>query len=204
MNEIYNHLARLFSYPDNTQKDVVDGLLGSLEKYSGATEKFTPVATHFLTQPVSEHQEYYIRTFDVNAACYLDIGYVLFGEESKRGQFLLYMRSEQKIANNDCGTEFADHLPNVLTLLPKMEDAELREELVVSLVLPALKHMLSNFRTETNIYKILLEILSEILLEDFGGSAFEPYKINQNEIACQNIYSCGMDFTKLSAKKFKT
>jgi nitrate reductase assembly molybdenum cofactor insertion protein NarJ len=204
MMSIYNHLAKLFSYPDGTQKDVIDELLESLGTYSGTAEKFAPVATHFSTQPVSELQEYYIRTFDVNAACYLDIGYVLFGEESKRGQFLLYMRSEQKMANNDCGTEFADHLPNVLTLLPKMEDAVLREELVVTLVLPSLKHMLNNFRTETNIYRILLEILSQILQEDFSGSAFEPYQINQKEIECQGIYSCGMDLTKLSDKKFKT
>ena len=69
----------------------------------------------------SFQQEYYISTFDVQAICFLDIGYVLFGEDYKRGIFLVNIKKEQIKAGNDCGSELPDHLPNILTLLPKMQ-----------------------------------------------------------------------------------
>lgn len=201
--EIYTHIARLFSYPNSDFMEVTSLLATEFESYSQLeADDFLAVAGHFTSKPVRELQEYYIRSFDVNAACYLDIGYVLFGEESKRGQFLLNMRIEQQKAENDCGTEFADHLPNVLTLLPKIQDEIFREELVVCMLLPALKHMLENFRTEENIYRVLLKLLIFVLETDFRDSEFVPYQINQHEIDCAGAYSCGMDFTKLKTQKY--
>lgn len=200
--QIYRYIAHLFNYPGGDYRTVVEKLHSELQEYSESlVDDFLPVAGHFTSNSTAELQEYYIRTFDINAVCYLDVGYVLFGEESKRGQFLLNMKSEQIKANNDCGTEFADHLPNFLTLLPKIEDKLFREELVVTMLLPALKHMLENFSNEENNYRYLLQILIEVLEIDFNGSAFEPYQINQKEIECAGAYSCGMDFTKLKGKK---
>jgi nitrate reductase assembly molybdenum cofactor insertion protein NarJ len=200
---IYKHIAAIFSYPIQDFQAVTTQLAAEFENYGqSAVDDFLPVARHFTSNSTAELQEYYIRTFDVNASCYLDIGYVLFGEESKRGQFLLNMRSEQQKAANDCGTEFADHLPNVLTLLPKIQDENFREELVVCMLLPALKHMLENFRTEENIYRILLKLLVFVLETDFRDSGFVPYQINQHEIDCAGAYSCGMDFTKLKTQKY--
>jgi len=199
---IYTHIAQLFNYPSGDYRTVVEKLYSELQEYGESfVDDFLPVVGHFTSNSVAELQEYYIRTFDVNATCYLDVGYVLFGEESKRGQFLLNMKSEQIKANNDCGTEFPDHLPNFLTLLPKIEDVLFREELVVTMLLPALKHMLGNFSKEENNYRNLLKILIELLEIDFKDSAFEPYQINQKEIECAGAYSCGMDFTKLNRQK---
>lgn len=201
--KIYKNIAHLFNYPGGSNQTVIEQLYYELRNYSDALiDDFLPVAGHFSSNSTAELQEYYIRTFDVNAACYLDIGYVLFGEESKRGQFLLNMISEQQKAKNDCGTEFADHLPNVLTLLPKIQDENFREELVVCMLLPALKHMLENFRTEENIYRVLLKLLIFVLETDFRDSEFVPYQINQHEIDCASAYSCGMDFTKLKSQKY--
>ena len=200
--QIYKYIAHLFNYPVGDYRMVVEQLHVELQEYSESlVDDFLPVAGHFTSNSTAELQEYYIRTFDVNAICYLDIGYVLFGEESKRGQFLLNMKSEQIKANNDCGTEFPDHLPNFLTLLPKIEDKLFREELAVTMLLPALKHMLGNFRTEENNYRNLLKILVELLETDFKDTSFEPYQINHKEIECAGAYSCGMDFTKLKGKK---
>ena len=200
--KIYTHIAQLFNYPTGDFKSATAQLMIEFQAYGpSAVDDFLPVARHFTSNATSELQEYYIRTFDVNAACYLDIGYVLFGEESKRGQFLLNMKNEQLKADNDCGKEFSDHLPNVLTLLPKLSDASFREELVVSMLLPALRHMLENFRTEENSYRGLLKLLVMVLETDFKDSAFVPYQINDREIECAGAYSCGMDFTKLKSNK---
>ena len=200
--EIYSYIAQLFNYPNGDYPGTIEQLQSGLKKYGESyVDEFIPVASHFTSNPISELQEYYIRTFDVNASCYLDVGYVLFGEECKRGQFLLNMKSEQLKANNDCGTEFPDHLPNVLTLLPKIEDHLFTEELGVTILLPALKHMFGNFRTEDNNYRLLLKILIDLLETDFKDSSFEPFQINQKEIDCAGAYSCGMDFTRLSNNK---
>lgn len=202
MMKIYTHIARLFTYPSGDFQSTTAQLMVEFQEYGqSAVDEFLPVAQHFTSNPTSELQEYYIRTFDVNAACYLDIGYVLFGEESKRGQFLLNMKNEQLKADNDCGKEFSDHLPNVLTLIPKLDDILFREELVVTMLLPALRRMLGNFRTEENSYRGLLRLLIRALEADFKDSAFIPYQINEREIECAGAYSCGMDFTRLKSNK---
>ncbi|MBK7134474.1 MAG: hypothetical protein IPH69_17125 [Bacteroidales bacterium] len=200
--QVCSHIAQLFCYPDRDFRKVVDLLHSELNEYGlKTTELFLPVKEHFTFKPISELQEYYINTFDVNATCYLDVGYVLFGEESKRGQFLLNMKSEQLKAENNCGTEFPDHLPNVLTLIPKIKDLQFREELVVIMLLPALKHMLENFRTDQNIYRNLIIVLIMVLESSYCNSILEPYIINQKEIESTGIYACGMDFTKMNNKK---
>lgn len=198
----YPLFAQLFSYPTLDFVRPTAELCTELAYYgTSAVDDFLHVAEHFTTNDSASLQEYYISTFDVNASCYLDIGYVLFGEESKRGQFLLNMNSEQLKAKNDCGIEFADHLPNMLTLLPKLQDELFREELVVTMMMPALRHMYDNFRNKDNKYQILLSLLIHVLEADYRDSEFKPYKINQREIESAGVYSCGMDFTKLSGKK---
>jgi len=200
--KIYTHIAQLLNYPNGSYDKVIAQMRSELAEYGeDSLAEFSPVAEHFTEKSMAELQEYYIRTFDVNASCYLDVGYVLFGEESKRGQFLLNMKSEQLKADNDCGKEFPDHLPNVLTLLPKIKDEIFREDLVVTMLLPALKHMLENFRTEENSYRNLMKILITVLETNYKDSEFVPYKINQKEIECAGAYACGMDFTKQSNKK---
>ena len=137
--------------------------------------KLDPFTTHINEKPLSFQQEYYISTFDVQAICFLDIGYVLFGEDYKRGVFLVNIKKEQIKACNDCGSELPDHLPNILTLLPKIEDPELAEELIYSLLIPAIHEMIFKFRNGNNLYKGLLEILVTIMETDYPFSTFDKF-----------------------------
>lgn len=200
---LYLQLAELLSYPEKDFRETIDILADELQKY-GVIDPgdFRAVSDHFTRTPLSGLQEYYVRTFDVNASCYLDVGYVLFGEESKRAQFLLHMKDEQLRANNDCGSELPDHLPNMLTLLPRIKDHVFREELIITMLLPALKHMTDNFRTDTNIYRIILKFLIDILESDYRDSEFEPYRITLKKTDCTGIYAGGMDHTQLTERKF--
>src|SRR3990167_6801787 len=90
-------------------------------------------------------QELYTRTFDVQALTTLGTGYVLFGDDYKRGALLSNLNREHNEAENDCRDELADHLPNVLRLIPKLKDAELLEELVEQILVPALMLMIREF-----------------------------------------------------------
>jgi len=55
--------------------------------------------------------------------------------------------------NVDCGHELADHLPNVLSLIEKLEDGELLLDLIDKIVAPALHQMISEFDDDRIIKK---------------------------------------------------
>jgi len=88
--------------------DVWDRLADALEYPS-----FAPPAT----------QERYVETFDLNPACSLDVGWHLFGDAPERGAFLSMLRDELARAGVDEHGELPDHLPALLRLIPREEDA---------------------------------------------------------------------------------
>lgn len=93
-------------------------------------------------------QELHTRTFDIQSLTTLDTGYVLFGDDYKRGELLSNLSREHAQAKNDCGGELADHLPNVLRLIPKLADRDLLGELVREILVPALMLMIREFDRE--------------------------------------------------------
>jgi nitrate reductase molybdenum cofactor assembly chaperone len=173
----YTSLSRMFTYPEQDLQGFSDTWMEIALKYDPAFRvKLEPFIKHLHDSPLAFQQEYYVSTFDVQALCFLDVGYVLFGEDYKRGNFLVHMKREQEKAGNDCGCEMPDHLPNILTLIPKLEDEEFVEELVVSLLIPAIQEMIAKFGSNRNFYKDLLELVAAIMEMDFPGSKFERFK----------------------------
>ena len=90
-------------------------------------------------------QELFTRSFEVQAITTLDIGYVLFGEDYKRGELLANLNREHREAGNNCDVELADHLPNMLRLLGKLTKKELQQEMIQELVAPAVQRMQQEF-----------------------------------------------------------
>lgn len=172
----YKLLAEMFRYPSDDLKTYSGKWRNIISVYDPELIlKLDPFTTHINEKTLFFQQEYYISTFDVQAMCFLDIGYVLFGENYKRGVFLVNIKKEQIKACNDCGSELPDHLPNILTLLPKIHEADLAEEFIYSLLIPAIHEMISKFRNADNLYKGLLEILVTIMETDYPVSAFERF-----------------------------
>lgn len=180
----YNALAEVFTYP-KLDRNAFIGTWRETVKTSvpEMAYKLEAFIEHIQQKTVAAQQEYYIATFDVQALCYLDIGYVLYGEDYNRGIFMLNMKREQKKHDNDCGWELPDHLPNILTLLPKIEDETFIEELIFSILAPALEKMIEAFNSEDNVYKGMLEILLGIMESDYPESEFERFSFNSREKA---------------------
>jgi nitrate reductase assembly molybdenum cofactor insertion protein NarJ len=88
---------------------------------------------------------------------------------------MVNIKKEQLKVSNDCGSELPDHLPNILTLLPKIQDKDLVEELICSMLIPAIHEMISKFGDGTNIYTGLLEILVTIMETDYPDSTYEKF-----------------------------
>lgn len=178
----YATLSGVFSYPGSGTGKILPALEDIVRQrvphMSGQLRKFTE---HVQRKPVSALQEYYIGTFDVQALCFLDIGYVLYGEDYKRGIFLVHMKKEQQKAGNDCGSELPDHLPNMLRLLPLLEDPLLAEELIWSVMMPALEKMIESFNDAGNAYRGMLELLLAVMEHDYPESTFERFNFSIQE-----------------------
>ena len=141
----YNHVAELFDFPGPELAARGRVLLGFLRgNYPAAAVE----VEHFLDaipEKTLDLQELHTRTFDVQSLTTLDIGYVLFGDDYKRGALLSNLNQEHRRAENDCRGELADHLPNVLRLIPKLKDQDLLDELVRQILVPALMLMIREF-----------------------------------------------------------
>ena len=168
--------------------------------YPEAAEILGGFADFVLSSPLPVIEEVYLKTFHIQSICYLDIGYMMFGEDYKRGEFLVNMKLEQQRAGNDCGNDLPDNLVNVLTLIPKLTDRDFIEELSVRIIIPAIKRMLAEFEPSRismkmqalrqkhkailrdsdsygNIYVYALKALLITFEKDFSGIQFEEMAI---------------------------
>lgn len=198
MNEVitlsdYTKLSKLFHYPVNEgyRDDIREIEHYLMSNHPEAAVALKPFADFVESSSIVEIQELFLRSFDVQAITTLDIGFILFGEDYKRGKLLVHLNEEHNKARNDCETELSDHLPNLLRLLSKMNDDEMRFEIATLLIIPAVEKMLSEFslgkiekkdvvykkhqkvliETSPNhrtVYQNCLLALSIVLKKDFG------------------------------------
>lgn len=142
----YRQLAGLFRYPDGVFPDQARRVQTFLNtNYPRAAAQLEPFTGFASQAPLTDLEELFTRSFEVQAITTLDLGYVLFGDDYKRGALLVNLNREHREAGNDCRTELADHLPNVLRLLPGMIDPQVRAELVEKIVAPALRKIICEF-----------------------------------------------------------
>ncbi len=201
----YKYIADLFRYPTVESLKSIQRVQEILaEKDIVLAANFEPFVEFHTDKQMTGLEEHYIRTFDVQATCHLDIGYIIFGDDSKRGRFLYHMKEEQVNAGNDCGKDLADFLPNILTLLSKTDNKDLPEELSISILLPALLQMLQKLENENSIFKIPVEILISLLEQDFSHSEYEAVKIgSKGKPNFLNHYVTGIDKSLFGRKQFK-
>jgi nitrate reductase assembly molybdenum cofactor insertion protein NarJ len=190
----YHQLADLFDFPGPKFAARGKAALDSLEeKYPDAAvevQKFL----EGIPPSTLDRQELHTRTFDVQSLTTLDIGYVLFGDDYKRGALLSHLNREHAQAGNDCRGELADHLPNLLRLISKLKDHDLREELVRNILVPALILMIREFDPEridkknetyqkyyktviaparagdATVYRLALKAVLDVVARDFQAS----------------------------------
>ncbi len=142
----YETMASILYFPEKGYADAVNACQYMLDvKYPEIAGEFQSFKEFVETIPATELEQIYIRTFDIQALCCLDVGYVLFGEDYTRGKILANLNKEHHQAGIDCRGELADRLPNILRLLPHLQDKELQEELVSYLLKPAIEKMVDEF-----------------------------------------------------------
>lgn len=194
----YGKISVLFDYPDATFGKNVAAVQEDLNSlHPEAAALLQPFTDYMTSAGLAVQQELFLRSFDVQAVTTLDLGYVLFGDDYKRGELLVNLNREHREVQNDCGVELSDHLPNVLRLLPKLKDEKLVEELAQRIIAPALRRMIRGFDPEQvelkdkfyrkqyktiierpgdhyTIFQKTLETLYQMLKTDFTFVEIEP------------------------------
>ncbi len=208
----YELLASLFEYPaDQSYPARIKEIHSHFSKCSPESAIAMKTFVEFTEiSSLREMQELFLRSFDLQAITTLDIGFILFGEDYKRGQLLVGLNQEHLAAGNPCNTELSDHLPNILRLLPKMKDFTMRDEIATRLVIPAIVKMRDEFEAEKiekkdeiykkhlkvildysdqyrTVYQTLLQALFVALKNDFG---YEEAIELKPEVVCENPLSC--------------
>jgi nitrate reductase molybdenum cofactor assembly chaperone NarJ/NarW len=153
MTNVYELFSALLEYPgDNWQS-----CLGSARAVSVDSDFMARFIAGVEMLPVSDLQELYTRTFDLNPVCALEVGYHLFGENYKRGEFLANLRQTEAPFDLGQHQQLPDYLPVLLRLLTKLEDEDLRGSLISECLIPGLDKMLTSLKDNANPYRFLLE-----------------------------------------------
>ena len=225
----YKHLAALFQYPGEGYQKKVKDCMQFLKYYNPQGAEELQTFWHFvMNEPQYVVEEVFNKTFHIQAICYLDLGYVLFGEDYKRGEFLVNMKQEQRNVSNDCGEELPDNLANVLTLLSISTDEQFINEFAVRILIPAIQKMLDEFEASRmeiksrvmkkkhkvliqenlpnkNIYQHALQSLLMIVQKDFEHIQFTETVVNPSIGGnfLVNCDSCAPDQTSKPQKQIK-
>ncbi len=115
---------------------------------------------------LSELEERYIQTFDLNPLCSLDTGWQLFGEEYNRGLYMVKIRDEMRRLEIPETTELPDHLTNVLPVLGRMPEED-AISFAVCCVIPAVDKILRAVK-KGDVYRPLIQGIANVLEARYG------------------------------------
>lgn len=136
-------IASLLRYPDAHTSKLAGALADEAMKSGHPCQEFLEAfALVASTTSPEDMAELYTRSFDLNPDCVLEIGWHLFGESYKRGQFLAMMRHHLRENGIDVGQDLPDYLPALLDLTMKLETQD-AIDLVDDCILPAMEKIQS-------------------------------------------------------------
>ncbi|MBI4344634.1 MAG: nitrate reductase molybdenum cofactor assembly chaperone [Euryarchaeota archaeon] len=148
---IYALFADLLAYPQENPAEKAKACLDLLRQHprsAAAVQKFLEFAQR---QDLGRLQEVYTHTFDLNPVCSLYIGYHLYGESFRRGDYMVRLKGAYRARGLDPGNELPDHLTLIFRYLsasPEGSDLPVITEDVV----PAIEAMAKTFEGSGNAY----------------------------------------------------
>ncbi len=173
--DLYCLFADLIDYPRPVLHEQVDQcatLLSSVNRNAAIHLKsFQDLLENI---PISQMEEVYTRTFELQANCCPYVGYHLFGDGRRRGVFMARLKEHYRTFGFLCGHELPDHLSVMLRFLAGRTHND-REEFITLCVIPALSAMVDGLDGTSNPYRGVLQALLLVLqdtrrreIADFG------------------------------------
>lgn len=142
MNSIVTMLdsyAEIMMYPESDLELRVQRCLAQIpDERSDVKEIVGEYLTGMAPLSLSEREELYIKTFDLNKTGTLDLGWHLFGEDYNRGLFLVKVRQYLQLLKIPETNELPDHVSQVLRVLGRMSHEE-ANQFAYACVIPSLR-----------------------------------------------------------------
>jgi len=150
-------MAEALRYPHPNQ---VNALYKKVSKLNGqlGNDTFAKFLTKIHALSLSEQEELYTRTLDLNPLAAPYVGYQIWGESYKRGEFMAALNSELKAHEIDLEGELPDHLRPILQYL-SVSSAPLQE--LVEVLEKAIKTMRDSLKKteKSNPYLLLFDAI---------------------------------------------
>jgi len=144
--ECYASLARMLDYPKGVEGivDDCDSVCRILQTIN-IESPLEPFGRFVETSALARLQEEYVATFDFNPVVALYLGHHLFGDNRKKGTYLVRLKQEfGRFGFTPSGNELPDHLPLLLGFLAYLarngEDG-VRRSFVSECVLPGVERL---------------------------------------------------------------
>lgn len=204
--EVYIAMAHLFCYPELGYSTKIKRCMDLLEAhYPHSAKAFKRFYDYTMQKSDLELEEIFNITFHIQAICFLDLGYVLFGEDYKRGEFLVNMKREQEKIKHDCRGELYDNLPHVLFMMAKSNDDKLVTEMAIKVLRTAILKMLDEFQSSRMELraKIMKKKQKVIIMEELKTQNIMEGNIYQNALQAL-LLMIENDFKIDSNKEIKT
>jgi nitrate reductase delta subunit len=160
--------AELLDYPGEDYIHIAEECgRGAREFSADSEESLNRFCNQLRGKSLDDLEERYVRTFDINPECSLEVGWRLYGEEYTRGTFLAWMRRELRSHGIVESKELPDHLTHALRLVGRMDESTSRE-FTAEYLIPAMTKMTDGFKDSDNPYGLLLSAIKSSLLNLFG------------------------------------
>jgi nitrate reductase delta subunit len=142
----YESLGRMLDYPRGVEGIVADcDAVRAILQTKNIESPLEPFGRFVETSALARLQEEYVATFDFNPAVALYLGHHLFGDNRKKGAYLVRLKQEfGRRGFTPSGNELPDHLPLLLGFLAYLarngEDGA-RRSFVSECVLPGVERL---------------------------------------------------------------
>jgi nitrate reductase delta subunit len=166
--QTYLSFGDLLDYPTPDLLAQANSCAGLLRQdYPEAADQIQGFSEYFGNTPLGRLEEIYTGTFDMNPACYIFAGYILFGESFNRGKFLVRLQKEYRERHFSAGNELADHLAVMFKFMGILNPDEHTAQLLLKeCFLPVLAKMNTSFKNENenpNPYRQVLRAILSVL-----------------------------------------
>ena len=172
----YEALARMLDYPEEKQQLQDDyNLVSTFLNKRRPGAPISEFAEFVDASSLAALQEEYVATFDFNPATAPYLGHHLFGDNQKKGGYMIMLKQEfERCGYIPAGVELPDHLSVVLGFLAHLARLEgngevvgARQPFIAECVLPGVERLHTAFtaRQESH-WKVLVEAARMLCAED--------------------------------------
>jgi len=137
---------------------------GLAERHSPAAEALSAFARAVADRDDAGMEELYTRTFDLDPACALEVGWHLWGEDYERGRFLVAARGLLRRLGLPEEGELPDHLRVLLPAFDRLPEGE-AGAWAVRYLIPSVTVMLRILERKQHPYRHLLAAVRDALEE---------------------------------------